>query len=437
MFKCSNCEMIYRKWLGRCTSCGNFNTLIEESETIQKKKRKKSKTYTISSISSLNENEENIARKFKTNVKELDRVLDGGITEGSVTLLGGEPGVGKSTLLLQIASSISKKILYISGEESISQIIGRAKRIGVKNENVLFMSETNIDIIEDAITEICPFMVIVDSIQTIGGGENNYTSGTVSTIRDVSSSILKICKEKNIASFLTCHITKEGSIAGPKTLEHMVDIVLYFEGDKNLSYRIIRAHKNRFGSTNEVGIFKMEKEGLIEIENPSEYMLSHRPKNAKGSVITCTAQGSRPILAEVQALVSHGTARRTVTGCDLNRAIMLFAVIEKNLGFKLSVQDIYINIAGGMKILEPSLDTAVIAAVSSSYLDHVIEPNVITFGEVGLSGEIRSVTHLDKRIAEAKKLGFTKCIVPEKIQIDGIDIVKVTNIKELLISLGM
>ena len=437
MFSCSNCGITSRKWLGRCTSCGKFNTFVEEEMPTKSSRLKKLKPKTFT-VSSLNETAE--AKKHKTNIKELDRVLDGGITEGSITLLGGEPGVGKSTLLLQIASSVSKKILYISGEESISQIIGRAKRIGVKNENVLFLSETDIDVIEAAILEIEPFMVIIDSIQTIGGGDSGYTSGTVSTIRDISSSILKIAKEKNIAAFLTCHITKEGSLAGPKTLEHMVDIVLYFEGDKNLSYRIVRAYKNRFGNNDEIGIFKMEKEGLIEIENPSEYMLSHRPKDASGSVITCTSGGSRPILAEVQALVSQtafGIARRTVTGCDLNRAVMLFAVMEKKLGFKLSMQDIYINIAGGMKISEPALDTAIIAAVSSSYLDIVIKPNIITFGEIGLSGEIRSVTHLDKRILEAKKLGFDKCIVPEKIEVEGLEIIKVSNVRELLVSLGM
>ncbi|MCL2611163.1 MAG: DNA repair protein RadA [Defluviitaleaceae bacterium] len=431
MFSCIECGQTSRKWLGRCTACGKFNTFIEEEEA--PKKRAKSKVFNIKALSEIEE-----TPKHETSIKELDRVLDGGLTEGSLILLGGEPGVGKSTLLLQICNLLNRKVLYISGEESLGQIMARAKRIGMKNENVLFLAETDIDTIETAALETKPFMVIIDSIQTIAGSE--YTPGSVSTIREVSARFLKIAKDKNIATILVGHVTKEGNLAGPKMLEHMVDTVLYFEGDKNLSYRIIRATKNRFGNTNEVGIFKMEKEGLIEIENPSEYMLFGRPKNVAGSVITCTIEGSRPILAECQALVggtAFGIPRRTVTGCDLNRVNMLLAVLEKKLSFKLSMYDVYINIAGGMKISEPSLDGAIISAVSSSYTDIVIDSGIVVFGEIGLSGELRTVTHLDKRIVEAKKLGFTKCIAPEKPEVKDIEVVKATNIKEVLNALGI
>ncbi|MCL1925493.1 MAG: DNA repair protein RadA [Defluviitaleaceae bacterium] len=431
MFVCFECGQNSRKWLGRCTSCGNFNTFIEEDE--KPKKAKKPKAFNISSISDIEE-----TRKYETNIKELDRVLDGGLTEGSLTLLGGEPGVGKSTLLLQICDFINEKVLYISGEESLGQIMARANRIDITNENILFLAETDIDTIEAAILEIKPFIVIIDSIQTISGA--NYTPGSVSTIKEVASKFLNIAKDKNIATILVGHITKDGNLAGPKMLEHMVDTVLYFEGDKNLSYRIIRATKNRFGNTNEIGIFKMEKEGLIEIENPSEYMLFGRPKNVAGSVITCSIEGSRPILTECQALVSQtafGIPRRTATGCDLNRINMLLAVLEKKLGFKLSTYDAYINIVGGMKISEPSLDAAIIAAVASSYSDVVISDSTVVFGEIGLSGELRAVTHLDKRITEAQKLGFTRCIAPEQAKVKGIKIVKASNISELLIQLGM
>ena len=432
MFKCSECSQKVRKWLGRCPSCNSFNTMEESIEENEKKLLPIS-TVTLKNIFS---NEE---ERIPTNISELDRVLSGGIVAGSLILIGGEPGVGKSTILLQICQSINiGPVLYVSGEESTGQIVLRAKRLGLTTDKLLIMSGTNLELIEATLEKVLPVLLIIDSIQTMHTSGTNASMGSISVVRECCSRFMEISKSKNIATILVGHVTKEGNLAGPKILEHMVDTVLYFEGERNLSYRIIRAIKNRFGSTNEIGIFKMEEGGLVQIENPSEYMLSGRPIAVSGSIITCTIEGSRPILAEVQALVSptgFGIPRRTSTGCDYNRVVMLLAVLEKKQNFKLSSYDSYINIAGGMKINEPALDASLIAAIASSYKNTVIDPHTIVFGEVGLAGEIRAVNMVEKRVNEARKLGFKYCILPKANNFNTISDIKVlqaSNIGQLM-----
>ena len=440
MYKCTECDYTARKWLGKCPSCNSFNTLEEwasEEDTSRRAKKKKAlpagTTVTIKKVDSKAE------ERLPTNIPELDRVLSGGIVAGSLILVGGEPGIGKSTLLLQLCGTISQApVLYISGEESTSQIVLRAKRLGITTDDLLIMADTNLDIIEATVAKITPRLLIIDSIQTMFAPDISSTPGSVATVRECCHRFMEISKKNNIATIIVGHVTKEGSLAGPKMLEHMVDTVLYFEGEKNLSYRIIRATKNRFGNTNEIGIFKMEQEGLVEIQNPSEYMLSGRPLGVSGSVITCTAEGTRPILAEVQALVSptgFGIPRRTATGCDYNRVMLLMAVLEKKLNFNLSTYDAYINIAGGMKIAEPALDAALVVAIASSYKNVVVEPSTIVLGEVGLAGEMRAVNLIEKRVAEASKLGFRRCILPRANGYEtsaDIEIIMVSNVAELL-----
>ena len=424
--------------MGRCPSCGSFNTM-EEIQMDAKKKKKMAKlsgnTVTLKSINSSEET------RVPTNIAELDRVLSGGIVSGSLILVGGEPGVGKSTMLLQICESVDMgTILYISGEESQKQIVMRAKRLGLTTDKLLIMASTDMDTIEATVDKVKPGLLIIDSIQTMTAENINSSAGSVSMVRECCSRFMDISKTKGVATILVGHVTKEGNIAGPKVLEHMVDTVLYFEGEKNLSYRLIRAIKNRFGSTNEIGIFKMEGGGLVEIQNPSEYMLSGRPLDVSGSIITCTIEGTRPILAEVQALVSYtsfGIPRRTAAGCDYNRVVMLLAVLEKKLDLKLSNYDSYLNIAGGMKINEPALDAALVVAISSSYRNKAVDPYTIVFGEVGLAGEMRAVTMAEKRVYEAKKLGFKTVILPkgnaEAVKgIEGIEVLQVSNVGSLL-----
>ena len=440
MYICKECDYRARKWVGRCPECNAFNTM-KETDIDEKKERKLAKASVKAvTLKSVHSDEE---ERIPTNIAELDRVLSGGIVAGSLTLIGGEPGVGKSTLLLQICESIKAgSILYVSGEESTGQIVLRAKRMGLTTEDLLIMAGNNLEVIEATLPKINPTLLIIDSIQTIS--DSNGTPGSVSMVRECCNRFMEISKTKNIATILVGHVTKEGNIAGPKVLEHMVDTVLYFEGEKNLNYRIVRAIKNRFGTTNEIGIFQMAEQGLIEISNPSEYMISGRPVGASGSIITCTIEGSRPILAEVQALVSptsFGIPRRTATGCDYNRVVMLLAVLEKKLDFKLSAYDSYINIAGGMKINEPALDVALVVAIASSYRNIYVDQATIAFGEVGLAGEIRAVNQVEKRVKEAEKLGFTTVILPKanvyKNKIKNIKIVEVENIKELLVAVGL
>jgi DNA repair protein RadA/Sms len=441
VYTCTKCDYQTPRWLGKCPECNSFNTL--EEEIIEKTKNSAKKSLASITVSKLNSLESSSEIRTPTKIEELDRVLSGGIVEGSLILVGGDPGIGKSTILLQICESIgnqNKKILYISGEESRQQIKLRSERLDIKTENLYLMSETNIDVIEQAVKELKPNLLIIDSIQTMYREEVTSSPGSVTQVRECTSLFMKIAKGLNISVILVGHVTKEGAIAGPKMLEHMVDTVLYFEGEKKESYRIIRAVKNRFGSTNEIGVFEMREKGLFEIKNPSEYMLSGRPIGVSGSTVTCSIEGTRPILVEVQALVSYtnfGIARRMATGMDYNRVTMLIAVLEKRQGYKLGTYDSYVNIAGGMKIVEPALDASAILAIASSFKDKVVDPYTLVFGEVGLAGEMRAVTMAEKRVAEAEKLGFKHCILPQANmkglkKPDKIRVFGASNISEML-----
>lgn len=438
---CQECGYETGKWLGKCPACNSFSTFSEEIYEKSQKNITKisatSKALTLENIAPISE------PRTKTEINELDRVLGGGIVQGSLTLVGGDPGIGKSTLLLQICESIgqnNKKILYISGEESVHQIKLRATRLNIKTENLLLLSETNFNIIENTIKEIRPDLVIIDSIQTVFLEELSSAPGSVTQVRECTSKIMRIGKGDNISVFIVGHVTKDGSIAGPRILEHMVDTVLYFEGERLASYRILRAVKNRFGSTNEIGVFEMRQIGLVEISNPSEYMLSGRPIGASGSVVTCGIEGTRPILAEVQSLVSYTTfniPRRMATGMDFNRIILLIAVLEKKVGLQLGSYDVYVNLAGGIKISEPSLDCSVVCSIASSFKNKQIDANTLILGEVGLAGEIRAVSFCEKRVMEALKLGFKTVILPkdnikEVSSIKNIKILGVSNVNELL-----
>ena len=442
---CQECGYETGKWLGKCPSCNSFSTFSEEiveKTTSKAISNSSSKALALDSIACLDE------VRTKTKIKELDRVLGGGIVQGSLTLVGGDPGIGKSTLLLQICQYIGeqdKKILYISGEESAKQIKLRALRLNIDTKNLLLLAETNFNTIENAIIELMPDLVIIDSIQTIFLEELSSAPGSVTQVRECTAKIMRLAKGKNISMFIVGHVTKDGAIAGPRILEHMVDTVLYFEGERMASYRILRAVKNRFGSTNEIGVFEMRQAGLVEIENPSEYMLSGRPLEVAGSSVTCSIEGTRPILAEVQSLVSYTTfniPRRMATGMDYNRVILLIAVLEKKLNLQLASYDVYINLAGGIKIVEPSLDASVICSIASSYKNKPIASNMLIFGEIGLSGEIRAVSFCEKRVNEAIKLGFETVILPkdnmnELEQIKGIKLLPVKNVEELLkVALG-
>ena len=378
-----------------------------------------------------------------THIEELNRVLGGGIVPGSLVLVGGDPGIGKSTLLLQTCKSLSDQkiaVLYISGEESLQQIKMRADRIGIFSDEMTLLCETNLDLIQGVIEERKPQVVVIDSIQTMFRENVNSAPGSVSQVREATSVLMRLAKEQGIAIFVVGHVTKEGTVAGPRVLEHMVDTVLYFEGDRYASYRILRAVKNRFGSTNEIGVFEMCQSGLREVPNPSEYMLDGKPKNASGSIVVCTMEGTRPLLVEIQALVCHsafGMPRRTAAGVDYNRVNLLMAVLEKNVGVRLADQDAYINIAGGMKVSEPATDLGLVLAIMSSFRNRPIAEDMICFGEVGLSGEVRSVNMVEQRIAEAHKLGFKQCILPKvcmkNIQKpDGMLLKGVENVREAL-----
>lgn len=437
---CQECGYETGKWLGKCPSCNNFSTFSEEIIDLKQNNSNfitaTAKALKLDNISPINE------VRTKTGINELDRVLGGGIVQGSLTLVGGDPGIGKSTLLLQICQMIgqyNKKILYVSGEESVQQIKLRANRLNINTQNLLLLSETNFNIIENTIKDIMPDLVIIDSIQTIFLEELSSAPGSVTQVRECTAKIMRIGKGENISVLIVGHVTKDGAIAGPRILEHMVDTVLYFEGERMASYRILRAVKNRFGSTNEIGVFEMRQEGLIEITNPSEYMLSGRPIDAAGSVVTCSIEGTRPILAEVQSLVSYTTfniPRRMATGMDLNRIVLLIAVLEKKIGFQLGSYDVYTNLAGGIKIIEPALDAAVICSIASSYKNSAIDQKTIIFGEVGLAGELRAISFCEKRVIEALKLGFETVILPkdnlkEISSISNIKILGVSNVNEL------
>ena len=374
---------------------------------------------------------------------ELDRVLGGGIVQGSLVLVGGDPGIGKSTLLLQMCRNLAGKeteVLYISGEESLRQIKMRAMRIGTFTDSLKLLCETNLTVIRELIEKKTPKVAIIDSIQTMYDEDISSAPGSVSQVRESTSVLMQLAKGLGVTIFIVGHVTKEGVVAGPRVLEHMVDTVLYFEGDRNASYRILRSVKNRFGSTNEIGVFEMQEEGLAEVENPSEYMLDGRPEEASGAVVSCSLEGTRPILLEVQALVaetSFGMARRTAAGTDYNRVNLLMAVLEKRCHYEMSRLDAYVNIAGGMKMNEPALDLAIVMALISSYKDRPVDPRMIIFGEVGLSGEVRAVSQADQRVNEAAKLGFTSCMLPkvcmDKMKpVEGLKLIGVSNVREAI-----
>jgi len=418
IFRCQQCGYESFRWLGRCPDCGEWNTLIEEAFKEEKKyslhPEGHSKPLPISKI----EIDESKAR-YKAGIVEFDRVLGGGIVPGSLILVGGDPGIGKSTLLLQIANVLSINygiILYISAEESLYQIKLRASRLGALAEKLFLVSETDIEVIKRHINEIKPKVVIIDSIQTINDYEITSAPGSISQVRECTGQLMRLAKSKEISVFIIGHVTKGGILAGPKVLEHIVDTVLYLEGEQYNIYRILRSTKNRFGSTNELGIFKMEEKGLVEVLNPSELLLSEKPSHVSGSVVAATFEGSRPILVEIQALVSYsnlGIPRRMTTGVDYNRVLLILAVLEKRLGYSLQSQDVHVNIAGGIKVLEPALDLAIIMASASSFKDVSIDPETVVFGEVGLAGEVRMVNQVEKRIQEVLKMGFKRCIIPQ------------------------
>ena len=422
VFFCQNCGHEESKWLGQCPACKEWNTFVEEKVTVSRGstsaaseagKERVSKVVTLSSVS-VEEDE-----RIRTGIAELDRVLGGGIVQGSLVLVGGDPGIGKSTLLLQVCQRLSdagKNVLYISGEESGKPIKLRANRMGTFSEHLYRLCETNLELIRQTIERQKPDMVVIDSIQTMYNEEVSSAPGSVSQVRESTNILMQLAKGMNISIFIVGHVTKEGTVAGPRVLEHMVDTVLYFEGDRHASYRILRGVKNRFGSTNEIGVFEMRKEGLVEVENPSEFMLSGRPEHASGSVVACAMEGTRPILMEIQALVcrsNFGMPRRTAAGLDYNRVNLLMAVLEKRAGLPLSNYDAYVNIAGGIRMNEPAADLGIVMAIASSYKNRPVPEDAIVFGEVGLSGEVRAVTMPEQRVAEARKLGFKTCIIPE------------------------
>lgn len=444
VFFCQNCGHEESKWLGQCPACGEWNTFVEEridtgiTKGTTASARAVRESVREASVVPLTDVTADDEARCRTGIRELDRVLGGGIVPGSLVLVGGDPGIGKSTLLLQVCRQMAemKKILYISGEESQTQIKIRANRMGNFSPNLLLLCETNLETIRGVIEKERPELVIIDSIQTMYSEEVSSAPGSVSQVRESTNVFMQLAKGLCISIFIVGHVTKEGTVAGPRVLEHMVDTVLYFEGDRHASYRILRAVKNRFGSTNEIGVFEMRQDGLAEVENPSEYMLSGRPENASGSVVACSMEGTRPILIEIQALVcrsNFGMPRRTAAGTDYNRVNLLMAVLEKRLGMALSNCDAYINIAGGIRMNEPAIDLGIVLAIASSFRNRPIDEKTIVFGEVGLSGEVRAVSMPEQRVAEAKKLGFETCILPEVSlkmvkEIQGIKLIGVKNI---------
>ena len=440
VFVCNECGYESGKWLGKCPACGSWNTFFEQKIVESKNSSLKAEKNTNNIPQRLDSYEAKETIRTSTGFDELDRVLGGGLVKGSLILLGGEPGIGKSTLILQLCDKVKGEgqVLYVSGEESAEQIKLRADRLDVKSEELMFLGETDIDIVKEAISEMQPKLVIIDSIQTMYSDEITAAAGSVSQVREITSQIMRVCKSRNITTIIIGHVTKEGNIAGPRVLEHMVDTVLYLEGERYNTYRILRAVKNRFGSTNEIGMFEMRQEGMCEVTNPSDILITEREDNPSGSCIIASIEGTRPILVEMQALTSQsvfGIPKRTANGFDYNRLAVLIAVLEKRAGLALGGQDIYLNIAGGMKINEPALDLALVMALISSFKNRVIDPKTIVFGEVGLAGEVRAVSQADKRVQEAKKLGFTTCIMPavskkNLTEITGINIIGVNNIKE-------
>ncbi|MCI7181569.1 MAG: DNA repair protein RadA [Schaedlerella sp.] len=440
VYYCQNCGQEESKWLGQCPSCGQWNTFVEEKISITKSSDVRTgRDVRLVSLSEIATDDQS---RIHTGMKELDRVLGGGIVPGSLVLVGGDPGIGKSTLLLQICRYLAKEkqVLYISGEESLAQIKLRANRMGQFEEALKLLCETNLEIIKNVLEQNKPDLAVIDSIQTMYSEDVASAPGSVSQVRESTNVFMQLAKGLGITIFIVGHVTKEGTVAGPRVLEHMVDTVLYFEGDRHASYRILRGVKNRFGSTNEIGVFEMCQSGLAEVKNPSEYMLSGKPENASGSVVACSMEGTRPLLIEIQALVcqsNFGMPRRTAAGTDYNRVNLLMAVLEKRLGLHMGNCDAYVNIAGGIRMNEPAIDLGIIMAIVSSYKNRAIDEKTIVFGEVGLSGEVRAVSMPEQRVAEAKKLGFETCVMPQVSVdmvngIDGIKIIGVRNISDAM-----
>ncbi len=447
-FFCSECGYESAKWQGQCPACKAWNTLVEAPKAGKKERkvsgggvRMKVAPVPLSAIEMKEE------ARFSSGFSELDNVLGGGIVPASLLLVGGDPGIGKSTILLQVCRHVSaagRKVLYISGEESLRQIKLRAMRMGDFTEDLSFLSATNLDDIAETLRERLPAVAVIDSIQTMYREDVDSAPGSVGQIRECTSLLLQLAKGLGVTIFIVGHVTKEGTVAGPRMLEHMVDTVLYFEGDRSASYRIIRGVKNRFGSTNEIGVFEMAEEGLREVKNPSEYMLEGRPLGASGSVVACAMEGSRPVMLEIQALVcrtNFNNPRRTAAGADYNRVNLLMAVLEKRMGRHLSECDAYVNIAGGMRISEPSLDLAIVLAIDSSYRDIPAGDKTLVFGEVGLAGEVRGVSQAERRVNEAKKLGFNRVILPKSNadalrKTEGIELIGVRNVREAVAALG-
>ena len=447
VFVCSSCGYESAKWLGKCPACNEWNSFYEEKISS-----------TVSSNNPSNRPKNAVPRKLKevegisevrtsTGIGELDRVLGGGLVKGSLVLVGGEPGIGKSTLILQLCDKIKGegKVLYVSGEESAEQVKIRADRLGINNDDIMFLGETDIDAIQDAILSINPKLVIIDSIQTMYSAEITSAAGTVSQVREITARIMRISKGHRITTIIIGHVTKDGNIAGPRVLEHMVDTVLYLEGERYFSYRVLRSVKNRFGSTNEIGMFEMRNEGMVQIKNPSQILISDRSDNPPGSIIVASMEGTRPLLIELQALTTpsvYGLPRRAANGIDYNRLTMLIAVLEKKASMPLGSQDVYLNVVSGIRLVEPAVDLGTVLAIASSFRNISIPNDVVAIGEVGLTGEIRSVNMIEKRIKEIEKMGFKKCIIPENnkklLKEDyKIDIIGVRTINEALQKIGL
>ena len=444
VFYCTSCGNETPRWQGRCPACGAWNTIEEhvEKPTVSGTKGKSAPVGQSRRPQKLSDVAAEGEIRFSTGMGELNRVLGGGAVAGSLVLVSGAPGIGKSTLLLQICSSLcaGRKVLYVSGEESERQLKLRAERLGVAPEELYILSETRLSDILEAASELKPDILIVDSIQTMYNEENDSSPGSVSQVKDCTMSMMQLSKSSGITVFVVGHINKDGNIAGPKVLEHMVDCVLYFEGDPNSSYRLLRAAKNRFGSTNEIGVFEMRDAGLVEVPNPSQMLLDGRPEGASGTCVACVMEGTRPVLAEVQALVAKTTMnvpRRASDGFDFNRAVLMLAVMEKRAGMKMSLFDAYINVIGGLRLDEPAADLPIVLALASSYRDQCIAYDLVAIGEVGMTGEIRAVSHMNQRLAEITRLGFRKCIIPrggsEKLEIpDELTVYRVRNIREAI-----
>ena len=443
VFYCTACGNETPKWAGRCQACGAWNTIVEQEAAPKVRASSRSASRKTVKAMRITDIEESHEIRFSTGMGELDRVLGGGAVKGSLVLVGGAPGIGKSTLMLQISKSLcqSFRVLYVSGEESVSQLKLRAQRLSALHGELLVLSETSLPDVLDSVEQEKPDVLIIDSIQTLYDPELDSAPGSVAQVKGCTMALMQLAKSQDITVFVIGHVNKEGSIAGPKVLEHMVDCVLYFEGDQHMSYRILRAAKNRFGATNEIGVFEMQAQGLTEVENPSKMLLSGRPEGAPGTCVTCVMEGARPVLAEIQALLAPaaygGGARRSCNGFDYNRAAMLLAVLEKRGGLKVSVCDAYMNIIGGLTLDEPAADLAAVLALASSYLDKKKKKNTAAIGEVGLTGELRTVNNLEQRLSEVHRLGFEACVIPKRRDKrsavpDGLRVVEVAHIGEAI-----